>query len=196
MRLQTPERIVLVLGDQLSPDISSLQTANKNKDLILMAEVADEANYVPHHKKKIGFLLSAMRHFAGELSDAGWTVRYIKLDDPDNTGSLEGELERALNEVGKRSAVMTEAGEHRLVEAMSSWARNNSIHLEVLEDHRFICTHAEFREWTKDRKQLRMEYFYRDMRRKTGLLMDGDKPEGGQWNFDAENRKPAKNSSP
>ena len=160
-----------------------------------MAEVADEANYVPHHKKKIGFLLSAMRHFAGELSDEGWTVRYIKLDAPDNTGSLEGELERALNEVGTRSAVMTEAGEHRLVEAMSSWARNNSIHLEVLEDHRFICTHAEFREWTKDRKQLRMEYFYRDMRRKTELLMDGDKPEGGQWNFDAENRKPAKNSS-
>jgi len=195
MRLQTPERIVLVLGDQLSPDISSLQTANKNKDLILMAEVADEANYVPHHKKKIGFLLSAMRHFAGELSDEGWTVRYIKLDAPDNTGSLEGELERALNEVGTRSAVMTEAGEHRLIEAMSSWARNNSIHLEVLEDHRFICTHAEFREWTKDRKQLRMEYFYRDMRRKTGLLMDGNKPEGGQWNFDAENRKPAKNSS-
>jgi len=160
-----------------------------------MAEVADEANYVPHHKKKIGFLLSAMRHFAGELSDEGWTVRYIKLDAPDNTGSLEGELERALNEVGTRSAVMTEAGEHRLIEAMSSWARNNSIHLEVLEDHRFICTHAEFREWTKDRKQLRMEYFYRDMRRKTELLMDGDKPEGGQWNFDAENRKPAKNSS-
>jgi len=135
-----------------------------------------------------------MRHFAGELSDAGWTVRYIKLNDPDNTGSLGGELERAMHEFGKRSAVMTEAGEYRLAEAMSSWAHKNSIQLEILEDQRFICTHAEFRSWAEGRKQLRMEYFYRDMRRKTGLLMDGDKPEGGKWNFDAENRKPAQNS--
>ena len=96
-------KIILVLGDQLSPDISSLQTANKNKDLILIAEVAYEANYVPHHKKKIAFLFSAMRHFAGELSDAGWTVRYIKLNDPDNTGSLDGELQRALDAAAPRA---------------------------------------------------------------------------------------------
>ncbi|MGB0571011.1 MAG: cryptochrome/photolyase family protein [Alphaproteobacteria bacterium] len=194
MSLQMPGKIILVLGDQLSPDISSLQTANKNKDVILIAEVADEANYVPHHKKKIAFLFSAMRHFASELSAAGWTVRYIKLNDPDNTGSLDGELQRALHEFGKRSAIMTEAAEYRLAEAMSSWAHKNSIQLEILEDQRFICTHAEFRSWAEGRKKPRMEYFYRDMRRKTRLLMDGDKPEGGKWNFDTENRKPAKNS--
>jgi deoxyribodipyrimidine photolyase-related protein len=89
---------------------------------------------------------------------------------------------------------MTEAGEYRVSEAMSSWARTNSIHLDVSENHRFICTHVGFHKWAEDRKQLRMEYFYRNMRSKTGLLMDGDKPEGGQWNFDAENRKPASNS--
>ena len=62
----------------------------------------------------------------------------------------------------------------------------------IKEDDRFICSHARFEEWAKGRKQLRMEYFYREMRKATGLLMDGDQPEGGKWNYDAENRKPAK----
>ena len=97
----------LVLGDQLSPDISSLMDAAPD-DLILMAEVAEEATYVRHHKKKIAFLFAAMRHFAAELDAAGHSVRYVRLVDAGNAGSLRGEVARALEEVpGLSSVVVT-----------------------------------------------------------------------------------------
>ncbi len=156
-----------------------------------MAEVSSEANYVPHHKKKIAFVFSAMRHFAAALSQNGWNVRYVKLDAPANTGSLSGELSRALDQLDVASVIYTEASEYRVTEEISDWANKKNVSLEVLSDDRFICSHQEFEEWADGRKQLRMEFFYRLIRRKTGLLMNGDQPEGGQWNFDKENRKPA-----
>ncbi len=195
MAQDTPDnasgRLMLVLGDQLTTNLSSLQAADQETDTILMAEVAEEATYVRHHKKKIAFLFSAMRHFASALSDAGWMVRYTRLDDPHNAGSLTGEAERALADLGVSSVVVTEPGEYRLKVALADWAEANGTNLTMLDDHRFVATHAEFVDWAAGRKQLRMEYFYREMRKKTGLLMDGEAPEGGQWNFDAENRKPA-----
>lgn len=152
----------------------------------------DEATYVKHHKKKIAFLFSAMRHFAKRLEEAGWNVDYIKLDSAHNSGSFTGEVERALKRHSPQRLIITEAGEWRVMEMIRSWADHFDIEVEVLPDTRFIANHREFEDWAADRKQLRMEYFYRDMRRKTGLLMDGDQPEGGKWNYDAENRKPAK----
>ena len=187
----SPGNIILILGDQLSPDLPSLKQGNPERDRVLMAEVADEACYVPHHKKKLAFVFAAMRHFADELRENGWSVTYVRLDDCDNSGSLPTELDRMLSETPDCSVLMTEPAEYRLRTALTSWAEQREIDLTLLEDSRFIATHAEFQEWAKGRKQLRMEYFYREMRRKTGLLMQGDEPEGGQWNFDAENRKPA-----
>jgi deoxyribodipyrimidine photolyase-related protein len=178
------QAIVLILGDQLTPRISSLRGRDPSNTVILTAEVMAENTYAFHHKKKIVFVLSAMRHFAEELRGAGWTVDYVKLDDPTNTHSLAGEVERAQQRHGITAVIMTEPGEWRLQQALA--------HIEHLEDGRFLCTHAAFRGWAKDRKEFRMEFFYRLMRRQTGLLMDGDEPEGGRWNFDAENRKPAK----
>ncbi|MBS3928113.1 MAG: cryptochrome/photolyase family protein [Sphingomonadales bacterium] len=84
------DNIVIVLGDQLSPKVPSLKSTDQSNSVILIAEVRSEATYVKHHKKKIAFLFSAMRHFADELRGAGWTVRYIRLDDPENSGSLGG----------------------------------------------------------------------------------------------------------
>lgn len=75
---------------------------------------------------------------------------------------------------------------------MQSWEADFSIPVEIRPDDRFLCSPEEFSEWASDRKQLRMEYFYREMRKKYNVLMDGDKPEGGQWNYDSENRKPPK----
>jgi deoxyribodipyrimidine photolyase-related protein len=75
---------------------------------------------------------------------------------------------------------------------LDRWPELFDIPVEIVADDRFLCSHAEFEDWVGTRKQLRMEFFYREMRRKSGLLMDGDKPEGGKWNFDADNRKPAK----
>ena len=179
-----------ILGDQLTPTLSALQGARPG-DIILMAEVADETTYVPHHRKKIVFILAAMRAFAEELRALGFEVDYVRLEDPANTGSFTSELQRAIARHRPTQVAATLAGEHRVVAMQRSWSDITGLPVKLLEDDRFICSHADFERWASGRKQLRLEYFYREMRRRTGLLMDGDKPEGGRWNFDAENRKPA-----
>lgn len=180
--------ITLILGDQLTPNIASLRASDRTDTVILMAEVSTEASYVGHHKKKLAFIFSAMRHFADELRHARWTVDYVKLDDPANTGALGSEVMRAMARHGSSQIRVTEPGEWRVLLEIQGWTPSP----EILPDDRFICSHAEFREWAAGRKTLRMEYFYRMMRRKTGLLIVGDQPEGGQWNFDHDNRKPAR----
>ncbi len=180
-------RLVLILGDQVSPDIAALREADKGTDIVMMAEVADEASYVGHHPKKIAFIFAAMRKFAARLEGDGWKVVYTKLDDPKNAGSIPGEILRRAEEFGAQEALVTRPGEWRLIGLLGDMP----IPVHQLEDDRFICSESEFQSWTAGRKSLRMEYFYREMRRKTGLLMEGDKPAGGQWNFDHENRKPA-----
>jgi deoxyribodipyrimidine photolyase-related protein len=181
---QPDQHLILVLGDQLSLSLSSLRQGDKTRDIVLMAEVKAEATYVGHHKKKLVLVFSAMRHFAEALRADGWTVDYVSMQDKANTHSLKQEVERAKQRHHISNVVMTEPAEWRLREDLS--------HIIQLEDRRFLCTHASFRQWAEGRRELRMEYFYRDMRRQTGLLMEGDKPTGGQWNFDSENRKPAK----
>ena len=182
--------LVLILGDQLSPAMSSLKAAPDAP--VLMAEVMGEATYVRHHKKKIAFVFSAMRHFAEALRAAGREVEYVALDDPDNAGDLSGEVHRALKRRGADRLIVTEPGEHRVLASMRGWAGGFGVEVEILPDDRFLASHDEFDAWAEGRKQLRMEYFYREMRRKTGFLMEDGEPAGGRWNYDAENRKPAK----
>ena len=186
--------LVLVLGDQLSPHMSSLGACDPARDLVLMCEVDEETNYVRHHKKKIILLFSAMRHFADELRGLGWRVVYTKLDDHGNAGSFSGEVARAVAAHHPERIVVTEPGEWRVLDAMREWPARFDLTVDVLADDRFISSISGFAAWAKGRKQLRMEYFYRDMRRKTGLLMDGDKPTGNVWNLDHDNRKAAKAS--
>ncbi len=181
------KRLVLVLGDQLTPDIAALREADKETDIVVMAEVGDEASYVPHHPKKIAFLFAAMRTFAAGLREAGWQVAYTEVDDTENAQSICGELLRRAEQHGASEVLATEPGEWRLIEALTSCP----LTVRLREDDRFLASHAEFESWADGRKQLRMEYFYREMRRKTGLLMDGDAPAGGKWNYDHDNRKPA-----
>lgn len=185
-------RLILVLGDQLTPAISSLRGADKTRDVILMCEVQEEATYVRHHKKKIAFIFSAMRHFAAELREIGWTVDYRTLDDTGPDGSLAREVAGACSRYRPEQVVITSPGEWRLLNAMQDWHSQLGVPVTLLDDDRFVCSTAEFAAWAGGRKHLRMEYFYREMRRKTGLLIDGDRPAGGQWNFDQQNRKPAK----
>jgi deoxyribodipyrimidine photolyase-related protein len=174
-----------VLGDHLTRDIASLRDIDKARDVVFMAEVAEETTYVRHHKQKIVFVLSAMRHFARALADEGIAVDYVRLDDPANTGSFGGELRRAAARNGASRVVVTEPGEWRVLQAMEGW----KLPVEVREDDRFFAPPRRFQQWAKGRKTYRMEYFYRELRRETGLLMDGDEPAGGQWNFDHDNRK-------
>ncbi len=185
------DKLILILGDQLSRNIASLRAANRSCDRILMAEVLDEATYVKHHKKKIAFVFSAMRHFAAQLLADGWSVDYVELDNVANRHSLTGELDRAAERLKPARIVTVEPGEWRLRSSIERWAENATAPIDILEDDRFICSQEEFARWVEGRQQLRMEFFYREMRRKTGLLMDGKEPAGGKWNFDADNRKPA-----
>jgi len=183
-------KLVLVLGDQLSDGLSALGAADKTIDVVVMAEVMGEATYVPHHPKKIAFLFAAMRKFAARLEGQGWRVVYSKLDDADNPKTISGALLAAAQAHGTSEVIATEPGEWRVIKALE----DVPLDVTVLPDTRFMATHAEFEAWAEGRKALRMEYFYRDMRRKTGLMMEGDKPAGGQWNFDHDNRKPAPGS--
>lgn len=180
----------LVLGDQLTRELASLKDIDRERDVILMAEVADETVYVPHHPQKIAFIFSAMRHFAERLKGEGFQVEYIMLDDPDNSGSFEGEVARCISRHGARKIVLTEPGEFRVLAMMEGWAEKFGIPVEIRTDDRFFCDRAGFARWADGRKQLRMEFFYREMRRESGFLMDGDAPAGGQWNYDSDNRKP------
>ena len=181
------KRIICVLGDQLDVDLAGLR-AMRPGDVVVMAEVDEEGTYVPHHPQKIALILSAMRHFARDLSARGVEVRYTRLDDPDNTHSIVGELLRHARACGATALVATAPGDWRLRQALAA----APLPIEILPDDRFLCSEEAFRSWAEGRKQLRMEFFYREMRRTTGLLMDKGAPVGGQWNFDHDNRKPAK----
>jgi deoxyribodipyrimidine photolyase-related protein len=186
--------LVPILGDQLTRDLASLRGRAKDDTVILMMEVWEAATYVKHHKQKIALVFSAMRHFAAGLQDAGWTVDYVKLTDPENAGSFTGEIARAIERHDPRAIQVVEASEWRVRQMQDEWSDKFAYEVEILPDDRFLCSHAEFDEWAEGRKHLTMEYFYREMRRKTGLLMRGDdgKPAGGEWNYDSENREPPK----
>ena len=120
MKLKKPiKHLRVILGDQISRSVSSLSGVNSEEDVVLLMEVHDEASYVKHHKQKIVFFLSAMRHFARELEEEGLQVRYVRLDDPANTGSFDGEVGRAILALRPDRVVVTEASEWRVSEAIS-----------------------------------------------------------------------------
>tara|TARA_Y100001960_G_scaffold333722_1_gene440528 strand:+ start:962 stop:2482 length:1521 start_codon:yes stop_codon:yes gene_type:complete len=182
----------VILADQLSENISSLQNIDKANDTVLMMEVKAETKYVKHHKKKIAFLFSAMRHFAKNLTEQGINVRYIKLTDADNTGNFTDEIKRTVKDLAIDKVIITQPGEYRVLEILKDLQK--TINLEILDDDRFLCSIDEFKDYAEDKKNLRMEFFYRIMRRKHNILIDdNNQPVGGKWNYDSENRKPASN---
>ena len=192
----TTKSLVLILWDQLSLSISSLQSAQKTQDVVLLVEASEEAMVVPHHKKKLAFLFSAMRHFSLELTSAGWDVVYVKLDDQCNTGDLIKEAKRATKEYSCDRVILTEPSEWRVREKFKQLNDQWKVNVNILDDTRFICSRTEFKKWSEGRSLLRMENFYQVMRRKTGLLLtERGTPEGEKWNFDKDNRKPAAEGS-
>jgi deoxyribodipyrimidine photolyase-related protein len=183
----TTRRLILVLGDQLTRRGPALAGAEPGRDTVLLAEVAEEATYVRHNRHKIALIFSAMRHFAEALRREGFTVIYR------HYGERVESLERALMEACGSSDVdevwLCDPGEYRLREAIAGWESHLPVPLRVLEDSRFLCSHEDFRRWAEGRRQLRMEHFYREMRRRYGILLESDgSPAGGHWNYDRENR--------
>ncbi len=149
----------IILNDQLTHEISSLSDIEKDKDIVLMVELNSEFTYVKHHKKKIAFLLSAMRHFAVELLDSGINLCYIKLDDKNNKNSLKGQLKEAIEKYSVKQIIITYPSEYRILQEIKSWKDIINIPIEIREDNRFLCTPNEFSKWAGERKQLRMEFF-------------------------------------
>lgn len=190
-------KLALILGDQLGAELSCLRKLNKGTDLIVMAEVDAEARYVKHHQQKIALVFCAMRHFAMSLQQDGWQVHYHHFD-PDS--SLKNLLDVVADVSVKHPVdelLMTECGEYRLHhDIVSNWQQALGIPVTLLADDRFLCSKTRFAEWARGRKQLRMEFFYREMRRDHNILMDGKQPEGGEWNFDSSNRRPYRGEPP
>lgn len=181
--------LIFIQPDQLHRNISALRDMDSGRDIVFMAECEAMFTNVPHHPQKITLILSAMRHFADALREEGFNVEYRWMDDPDNTGSPGTELTRVCGEMHPDRIVMTEPGDWHMQTLFEGMQREQEIPVEIRPDDRFLCSREDFRQWAEGRKQLRLEHFYRWMRRRSGMLMAGDMPIGGRWNFDADNRK-------
>lgn len=181
--------LVVVLGDQLDAASAAFDGFDPARDAVWMAEVAEESTHVWVAKPRIVMFLAAMRHFRDELRARGWTVHYRCLDEAGNTGTLAGELAQAVARLRPAKLILVEAGEWRVEQQLAAVARTSGVPLDVRVDRHFLCSRAEFAAHAAGRRQLRMEFFYREMRRRHRVLLDArGEPEGGQWNYDEENR--------
>ena len=184
--------LVLVLGDQLDLNAAAFDGFDAAHDAVWMAEVAEESTHVWSSKPRTVLFLAAMRHFAQALHAAGRTLHYTQLEDHANHGSLHAQLHADIERLRPTGLVMTAPGDWRVLQAIKGVAQAHDLPLEIREDRHFYCSVREFAAHARGRKSLRMEYFYREMRKRHGVLMGGergDEPEGGQWNFDADNRE-------
>lgn len=189
-------RLGLVMGDQLNWPNPVCEALDPARDRLLMGELAAETEYVWHHAKKIVLIFSAMRHFARTAGDAGWAVDYHHYDTNRDIRRFSDLVGQACRNHDVDELVVTWPGEWRVLEEIQGWPARYDIEVTVLPDSRFVSTLEEFEDWARGRKSLRMEFFYREMRRKTGYLMEGDTPVGGEWNFDQDNRKAWKGEPP
>jgi deoxyribodipyrimidine photolyase-related protein len=181
--------LVLVLGDQLDLDAAAFDGFDANLDAVWMAEVAEESTHVWSSKPRTAMFLAAMRHFGLALQAAGRTLHYTRLDASDNHGSLAAQLQADIERLQPARLVMTAPGDWRVLQTIKAVAQACGLPLELREDRHFFVSVREFAAHAKARKSLRMEYFYREQRRRHRVLMQGDEPVGGQWNFDADNRE-------
>ncbi len=194
--------LVLILGDQLDADSAALDGFDPGQDAIWMAEVAYESTKVWSTKPRIAMFLAAMRHFCAALRGRGWEVYYRELtSDAAMWRGADGKGRRAkgdtfaealgesLATLKPQRVLLVEPGEWSVREEIRVAMKSAELPLEIREDRHFLCSHAEFAAHAEGRKQLRMEFFYREMRKRHGVLLDEGKPAGGDWNFDSENRK-------
>ena len=181
--------LVIVLGDQLDAQSGALQHFDAKQDVVWMAEVAEESTHVWSAKQRIAVFLSAMRHFANELRAQGLPLVYKQLDDENNLGTLAAELSRTVGQLQPTALVLTAPGDWRVLQSLRAVASQHGLPLDLRDDTHFFSTVRDFAAHAKGRKQLRLEYWYRELRQKHGILMEGKAPVGGQWNFDADNRE-------
>jgi deoxyribodipyrimidine photolyase-related protein len=180
--------LVVVLGDQLNADSAAFDGFDAARDAVWMAEVAGEATRVWSTKPRIAIFLAAMRHCRDALRSCGLTVHYRELDAHE-APTLEVALAEDLAKLKPEAVIAVTPGEWRLAQSLPEACRRAGVRWVERDDLHFLAGREDFARWAKGRREYRMEYFYREMRRRHGVLMAGDGPEGGQWNFDADNRE-------
>lgn len=185
--------LVLVLGDQLDHDSSAFDDFDGQRDRVWMAEVEHEATHVWCHQLRIATFFSAMRHFRDELLEKDWRVEYHALTrqpSRDRGKTFAGILGNDVTRFRPDRLVVVQPGEYRVLQNLQQAASDMDVPLEVRPDRHFFCGLDEFRDYAAGRKSLVLEYFYRHMRKKHGVLVDEDgQPDGGEWNFDQDNRE-------
>lgn len=183
----TTRRLILLLGDQLDADSSALSDADAALDVVVMIEAQEESTHVRSHKIRTALFLSAMRHFAQELRERGLVVHYRGLDGC-NDLSLAAGLQAAIAQLQPQEVIGVEPGDLRVRDQLQA-AVPKGVPLRWRADTHFACSLPRFAQWAGESRQLRMEFFYRHMRKEHGILMEGSQPAGGQWNYDADNRR-------
>ena len=184
--------LVIVLSDQLDRGLSALDDYDPEQDVVWMAENQTEATHVWCHKKRLVLFFAAMRHHRDDLCARGYRVWYHALDVDgrrDSGVDFAAILSTAVRTLGPKRLVMTECGDYRVQRVLADCAKHHDLPLQVRPDRHFYCRLEAFNDWADARGSLTLEYFYRWMRRTEHILMDGDQPEGGQWNFDKQNRR-------
>jgi len=178
----------LILGDQLNSQHSWFQEKEKDCCYVLM-EMRQETDYAPHHIQKVIAFFGAMRQFANDLKQNGHQTFYFTLDDPKNKQVLTANLNHLIQTHGIKAFEYQEPDEYRLDQQLKDYCKTLSIPTKCVSSEHFMTAREDLAHFFKGKKQLLMEFFYRNMRKKFDLLMEGDKPEGGQWNYDKNNRK-------
>ena len=185
--------LIVVLGDQLDLDAAAFDGFDAAVDAVWMAEVAEESTHVWSSKPRTVMFLTAMRHFGLALQAAGRPLHYTRMDAPTNGGSLGAQLRADILRLKPARLVITAPGEWRVLQLIKAVAQATNLPLDIHEDRHFFSSVGEFAAHAKGRRSLRMEYFYREQRKRHRVLMQddgqGDQPVGGQWNFDADNRE-------
>jgi deoxyribodipyrimidine photolyase-related protein len=184
--------LVVVLGDQLDADSAAFDGFDPATDAVWMAEVEAEATHVWSHRARIALFLSAMRHFRDALRARGFTVHYRELapeSAPDEPRSLGAALALDVARLAPAGLRVVEPGEWRVARELEASARGCGVPLTTCPDRHFLSSVADFAGWARGRREYRLEWWYRAMRRRTGVLMDGDAPAGGAWNYDRDNRE-------
>jgi len=181
--------LIVILGDQLDEQSAAFDGFDPAQDRVWICEAPAEASYVWSHKTRIAIFLAAMRHFRDALQARGWTVAYQATGEHSHATIAEA-LAASIAALKPKHLIVVEPGEWRLARDIERVCASAALSFEVRIDRHFITTVAEFRAWMGARKQPRMEHFYRAVRQRTGVLMDADgQPEGGEWNYDHDNRE-------
>ena len=154
-----------------------------------MMEIRQETDYVRHHIQKVVGVFAAMRHFAESLRSEGHQLVYIKLDDKNNSQKLDANVSNSILDTGSSRFEYQLPDEFRLDQQLERLCKALDIETGVVDSEHFLTSRDYFQEFFRGKKTYLMESFYRQIRRETGFLMDGDTPIGGKWNYDQENRK-------